>query len=188
MKIYKLDKRSCWDLLQEAKDASQQSIWQSSLTFWDKSVRNHIYGSCVVALTPRNVHDRVMEEVLKYMPEFCNEGMVKSCTTMFYIWQPYSGISKHDDRGYPFAATIYLNQGWDIDWGGNFLYYDNIIKSEDYMYDHENWKVVVPELGNMIVNNDKTMHLVTPISPTCPELRYTIQIWGHYDDVGIPLK
>lgn len=187
MKIYKLNKDFCDYCLQVAKDtAKNSSCWQSSTIIWSEGIKNHIQGSCMVTKTPEILNEIIIKEIGEYLPKITKNGPVKKYVTMFYIWQPYSGISKHTDYGYPFAATVYLNRSWDVDWGGNFLYYDKEIdwnkSDEEYMYQHENWKVVIPEFGTMVLNDDETLHLVTPISPTCPELRYTIQIWGMGDE------
>ena len=192
MKIYKVDKSFCDYCLQVAKDtAKNSSCWQSSTVLWSEGIKNHIHGSCMVTQTPEILKEMILKELDGYLPKITKNGPIKRYATMFYVWQPYSGISKHSDYGYPFAATLYLNHTWDVDWGGNFLYYDGEIdwdrlkSDEEYMYNNENWKVVVPEIGTMVVNDNESLHLVTPIAPTCPEMRYTIQIWG-MSEKGVP--
>jgi hypothetical protein len=164
--------------LEEIKRLQNVPIWQSSTVFWSEGIRKGITGSCIVTSTCDNIRNQILNQVGQCLPNTASD-----ITTMFYIWQHNSGISKHTDPGYTFAATIYLNPYWDVDWGGNFLYYDNEIDWENndksYMSDHQNWKVVIPESGTMVLNNDQTLHMVTPLSPLSPELRYTIQIWGH---------
>jgi len=165
-------------LLKEIKELRKTPIWQSSTLSWDEGIKESISGSCIVTSTSDETKDMILKQVGSYLPPTAS-----NISTMFYIWQPYSGISKHTDPGYSFAATIYLNEYWDVDWGGIFLYYNKKIdweeSEEEYMTDHNNWKVVVPEFGTMVLNNDETLHMVTPLSPLSPEMRYTIQIWGH---------
>ena len=128
--------------------------------------------------TSDEIKYQILNQVEQYLPKTASK-----ISTMFYIWQPHSGISKHTDHGYDYAATIYLNPYWDIDWGGTFLYYNNEIdwnnSKKEYMFDNDNWRLVNPECRTMVLNTDETLHMVTPISPLCPEMRYTIQIWGH---------
>lgn len=186
MKVYKVDKDFCENCFQTAKKLSQENVWKSNLTFWPKEIRKYIYGSCLTTPVPNELHNILLEELFDYLPKETKQGKVKRYSSHFYIWQPYSGISKHTDYGYAFAATIYLNRFWDINWGGTFLYYNkevdvnNFELNEKYMYDHENWKVIIPEFATMVLNDSQYMHLVTPIAATCPDLRCTIQIWGSY--------
>jgi hypothetical protein len=163
--------------LEEIKRLQGSSVWTSSSLFWSEGIKKCITGSCVVTTTDESIRYQILSQIRHHLPKDATD-----ITTMFYIWQPHSGISKHTDHGYNFAATIYLNPSWDIDWGGTFLYYNKEIDWENpdrgYMYDNENWKLVVPECRTMVLNTDETLHMVTPLSPLSPELRYTIQIWG----------
>ena len=180
MKVIKnaLSEDLCLYSLNEIKKLKNSPVWQSSTVFWSEGIRECISGSCIVTSTSDEIKKMVLDQIQNYLPSTASDISV-----MFYIWQPYSAISKHTDPGYKFAATIYLNEIWDIDWGGTFLYYNKKIdwehSEEEYMTDHNNWKVVVPEFGTMVLNTDETLHMVTPLSPLSPELRYTIQIWGH---------
>jgi len=167
--------QSCLD---EIKNLQNDYNWRSSTICWPDSIKIGISGSCLIANINKNFNNKIIDEVKQYLPELLDD-----ITTMFYIWQPNSGMSRHLDSAYKFAATIYLNPYWNIEWGGNFLYYskcrvDSTTSEEDYMYDHENWKIIVPENRTMVINTNKMLHMVTPISPFCPELRYTIQIFG----------
>lgn len=164
--------------LEEIKRLEGSPIWTSSSLFWPEGIKRCITGSCLVAKTSDEIRYQILNQVRTHFP-----NTARDISTMFYIWQHHSGISKHTDHGYNFAATIYLNPYWDVDWGGTFLYYNKDINwdrsQDEYMYDNENWKLVVPECRTMVLNTDETLHMVTPLSPLSPELRYTIQIWGH---------
>ena len=41
---------------------------------------------------------------------------------MFYIWTKLSYIPWHNDHHVNGALTVYLNNYWDINWGGYFMY------------------------------------------------------------------
>ena len=85
---------------------------------------------------------------------------------MFYVWCPNSYIGWHADAPYTFGASIYLNEEWDINHGGIFLYKDK-----------EDIKGVSPVYNRCIINVEKTMHTVTMITPDAP-LRRCLQIFG----------
>ena len=73
----------------------------------------------------------------------------------------------HNDFAYRFGATIYLNNEWHINQGGLFVYKQN-----------NEHKVYVPEFNSMVLNDDKSWHLVTPVSVYAGKFRTTLQIWG----------
>jgi len=164
--------------LNEIVKLQDDSVWSSSKFYWPESIQIGISGSCLVTKADENIKNQILEQIQSYFPKTSDDFSV-----MFYIWQPCSGMSKHLDSAYKFAATIYLNPYWNIEWGGNFLYYNktNIdwnTPENEYMYDHDNWKLIVPEYRTMVINTDKMLHMVTPISSFVPELRYTIQIFA----------
>jgi hypothetical protein len=184
MKVFKnaIDKDFAEYCLNAIKKLSSSSVWSSSTLFWPEGIKKAITGSCVTSIVEDDIKEQILSRVREYLPE-----NIKDISVMFYVWQQNSGISTHTDSGYNFAATIYLNPFWDIDWGGTFLFYDEDIDwgdDEDDAYkkilkDSDNWKVLIPECGTMVLNTSEKVHMVTPISPLSPELRYTIQIWGH---------
>jgi hypothetical protein len=169
--------RYCLDYIKKIENCP---VWTSSTLHWPEGIKNGITGSCVTTIAEDDLKNEVLTRISKYLPENAN-----GITVMLCIWQQYSGLSTHTDSGYNFASTIYLNDSWNIDWGGIFLYYDKDVDwnsfctYESIMKDSENWKVIIPECGTMVLNTDEKMHLVTPMSPLSPNFRYTIQIWGH---------
>jgi len=85
----------------------------------------------------------------------------------YYVWKQNAAISLHKDSAYKFGATIYLNENWDIDCGGLFLWQHG-----------SELKGFCPEYNSMVLNNSGEAHLVTPVNPLSPVHRYTIQVWG----------
>ena len=85
---------------------------------------------------------------------------------MFYIWSPNSYIGWHGDDLFTFGASIYLNEKWDLNHGGIFLYKDK-----------DNIKGISPNYNRCVINVEKTMHTVTMITPDAP-LRRSLQIFG----------
>lgn len=79
-----------------------------------------------------------------------------------------SSISLHNDSHVEFGATLYLNEAWVPDDGGIFL----------YQHAENDWRAHIPEFNTLVVNDNHTLHMVTPVSPFAKHYRYTIQIFG----------
>jgi len=182
MDIFKnvIDKEFARYCLDSIKKIENCPVWASSTLHWPEGIKQGITGSCVITPADDDLKNKVLARVKDYLPETASD-----ITVMLCIWQQYSGLSTHTDHDYTFAATIYLNDFWNVDWGGIFLYYNKdidwngVYPYETAMKDSENWKVVIPDCGTMVLNANQKMHMVTPMSPLSPNFRYTIQIWGH---------
>ena len=83
----------------------------------------------------------------------------------YYKWLPGSFIPFHNDYVYSLSSTIYLNQSWDKNYGGLFLYEKN-----------KNLRGYVPKYNSAVINNKKVPHGTSIISPTAP-IRETLQIF-----------
>lgn len=84
---------------------------------------------------------------------------------MFYYWLQGSHIPWHNDIDYTAGITIYLNEYWNKDHGGIFLFdHDNEIKG---IYPKRN--MAIEQCGNV-------RHSVCPTTSTS-DIRYTIQIF-----------
>ena len=74
---------------------------------------------------------------------------------MVYVWTPGSYIPLHEDG---FADndrkvfTVYLNEQWSIENGGTFNYLDK---------NDEQWKVLVPQQGLLVYNDNNELHYTT---------------------------
>ena len=84
----------------------------------------------------------------------------------YYIWQPQSGISWHNDyeSNRLFGATLYLNEQWHPDNGGWFIWKDD-----------NGYHTILPKQKVLVVNDNYEYHCVTPVALG---FRCTIQIWG----------
>lgn len=71
-----------------------------------------------------------------------------------------SGINWHSDKCHDFAVTLYLNNKWNMNWGGEF------------MYQHEGDFNYIPIVGNsVVIIKPPMMHKVnTVLSPIIPRL------------------
>jgi len=87
---------------------------------------------------------------------------------MFYLSAAGSYIAWHNDADYEFTATIYLNEKWDINFGGFFLY-SNTKKNT--------FHGVLPLANQCIINHGAVPHSISITSPDAP-WRTTLQIFG----------
>lgn len=136
--------------------------WKVGQFFWQDTLLHGVTNSCVSSVVSDQLRERLEYELKDKLPSF------KRLYAQHYVWLLGSGIAKHDDGRYNFGATIYLNESWDINHGGIFLW-----KPED----SEEYKTIVPEYNTMVVNTKAEEHLVTPIALNAPQFRYTLQIW-----------
>jgi hypothetical protein len=85
---------------------------------------------------------------------------------MNYIWTQGSYIPWHTDDHVKEAMTIYINDFWNINWGGIFLWDEN-----------NEIKGHPPIPNTAIKNSGELFHHVTPVTPNAESFRHTIQIW-----------
>lgn len=159
--------------LEEIEIKKNHPVWISSSCFWSSGIKRNVIGSCIQCDVSPELQNEIFDEVKKYLPE----GYTR-LSYQFYIWQHNAAISNHSDYGYHFGGTIYLSRTWDPDWGGIFLWNDYDEESKHYV---DGWRANIPEYRCLTINSSQRDHLVTPVSPTSPQFRYTIQFWGHND-------
>jgi len=83
----------------------------------------------------------------------------------FYDAPRGSYVNWHTDKT-PVGISIYLNDFWDRDWGGLFLYDDG-----------SGIKGIKPEFNMAVVASSGIPHCVSPVSLISGEHRYSIQIF-----------
>jgi Rps23 Pro-64 3,4-dihydroxylase Tpa1-like proline 4-hydroxylase len=87
---------------------------------------------------------------------------------MNYAWTKLSYIPWHDDDQRSEALTIYLNDRWELDWGGLFLYED-----EDQQI-----RAFAPRFNCGLRNGANVSHSTTPVTLEAPEPRFTLQLFS----------
>ena len=155
-------------LLQECIDSTKEKLqtrycWGVDIFNWSNELKKGTTGMCLFSLAKDDLARKIESEIKHHLPDY--QGLM----VQHYIWTQGSGIARHNDGNYKFGLTIYLNEKWDIDYGGIFLWKEK---------DAEKYHVICPELNAGVLNDDGTFHMVTPIAFDAPELRVTIQIWG----------
>ena len=146
----------------ERENLSKEKVWGPSDLFWNDDIRVGVTGSCSITLVSEALCKKIIESI-QYVVPACD-----AIHLQHYIWHKYSSISKHCDGIYKWGATIYLNENWDMNHGGIFIWKDC----------NKELHALCPEYNTMVLNTEAEDHLVTMITPTAPENRVTIQIWG----------
>jgi len=152
------------------KTKSSHKTWNENLYKDDrKSVTmKEVKFSNTIASIERGkikTDDPIFEEFIKILikcpsiPYQVNSRLV----IVYYEYEKLSGINWHDDHGYVYGLTYYLNRRWSHQWGGEFMFRDKIQCG------------YLPVVGNsLIIIKAPGMHKVNPVlSPIVP--RITIQ-------------
>lgn len=156
------EERFCAFLLANARARLQEGADFSRSNFhWSPLIRK---SSAVVLV--RDYDDAISHLILGSLAK---KGIVtnQKYYVMNYAWTRLSYIPWHDDRTHTEAITIYLNQEWELDWGGLFLYKDEKDAIRGFS----------PKYNCGLKNLSKVMHSTTPVSLDAPEPRFTIQIF-----------
>ena len=139
---------------------NQHIIWHSNNYAWQPYLYNRFEGHVLMHETSKETADIIFDKVRKY-------GNIEPKVNhpQFFLWEPGSGINWHADEKYQMAFTFYL-QDWPIDHGGQL-----IIRLDGK-------KCIVPQKYNrMVINDNETPHMVTPVRKIKDKLRRTIQLF-----------
>ena len=166
MKIYKnvLTEGTLKACLETYNGLRKRFMWESSTQNWQDGVKTGIIGLVTGARVPPRLAATIKKEIELLLPP--HDGI----NFKYYVWNKMSGIPWHNDHNHHFAGTLYLNEKWNTDYGGVFLYRE---KRDDVEFN-----AVAPAQNMLVLNDSKQDHMVTPISPLAPEDRITIQLWG----------
>jgi Rps23 Pro-64 3,4-dihydroxylase Tpa1-like proline 4-hydroxylase len=140
-----------------------QNYWAINHNVWTEKLLDKVHGTVATAGIEGEHSDKLTKILKPHLPE-CREIKL-----VYNLWYPYSGIAWHNDEAHKFGATLYLNEVWDPNSGGIFLYED---KESGEIKGH------IPEQNTMVISDDEEMHCVTTVNPAVPEPRMTMQIWG----------
>ena len=158
--------QKCIEFIQK-KISNRDFYYSSASTLrWYTDLIEVIIGSCHIMPTPANLGDEILESIGKIFPENDRKNDI---AIQFYIWDRLSGINWHDDWVYDYGMTIYLNEYWNENWGGIFLWQDKT--------DNNQIKGLMPKKNTMVINNNHEVHCVTPIGVLYDMPRMTIQIF-----------
>ena len=105
------------------------------------------------------------EQIINCYSNYFNINTYTTTYVNYYKWLPGSFIPFHNDESSSLASTIYLNESWDKDYGGLFLYEEE-----------QEIKGYVPKYNSAVINKNNVSHSTSIISPTAPK-RETLQIF-----------
>lgn len=156
------------DILKENEDLNYSSVWKSNLG-WQSEI---LKSSGIVLIRDLNLEqkNRIIESLVS--KELLDNSLSFELEAHVYLWTKGSFIPWHADKEYDdkvrYAATLYLNETWDIDWGGLFLY-----KNGDDI------KAEIPNFNKLIFNDENFPHATTILSDNS-DLRITVQLFWSY--------
>jgi Rps23 Pro-64 3,4-dihydroxylase Tpa1-like proline 4-hydroxylase len=86
---------------------------------------------------------------------------------MNYAWSRLSYIPWHNDKTHDVGISVYLNDVWDPDWGGLFLYRDET----------GNIRGHAPKFNTGVKNAGHVQHATTMVAPDAASPRLTLQLF-----------
>jgi hypothetical protein len=156
------DPQFCTFLLREsqAKLASGRDFSRSNYQ-WDSGI---VRASLPVLVRD---YDEAMSALI--LGQLIKRGVIESnkFSVMNYAWSRLSYIPWHDDPSHKTAITVYLNERWDSDWGGIFLYMDEAGEIRGY----------IPKFNTCVKNSGHILHSTTMVTPDADGPRLTVQIF-----------
>lgn len=132
----------------------------ANTTFWDKDLVEN--SSPVLVYNFTNSDLEMYKEITEELKSKVNLNIY---SMIIHIWPPLSYITWHSDGGYEGGLTIYLNDKWNQNWGGYFMYKD-----------YDGIRSIKPERNLGILQIGGVDHCVSTTN-IGSELRYTLQIF-----------
>ena len=140
---------------------SNDYIWRDN-SMWHEDI---VAGSAAITMTSLSqFEEKLRAEVGLFIPEV-KELDLFIPFPMFFAMPIHSQIGWHEDYT-PINVSIYLNEFWDKNWGGLFMYLED-----------GNIKGHVPEFNTAVVAKGQIPHHVSMISAAAPVKRYSIQLF-----------
>jgi len=132
----------------------------NNYSFWDNSIVKDSARVDVFHLSETPFKPQIIESYKNFISDNYSE-----CFINYYKWLPGSFIPFHSDGVYGLSSTVYLNDHWDKNYGGLFLYEkDNEIKG------------FIPKYNWAVISDNQLPHSTSIISPKAP-IRETLQIF-----------
>lgn len=161
VKKHFLSKELIDETMKIVNDNLSNNVWKTNSS-WDEDLVGK--GSKVFILNLVN-YDKIREKLDSAFKQSNILPKDYIFISNLYLWQTGSHITFHSDSVYDASCTIYLNEFWDRNWGGLFLWED------------ENKKIhaEAPEFNKMVFNPKNILHAVSMIAPTAEAPRISIQ-------------
>ena len=163
------------ELYEESIKTARHLINSPSMCFathkwWDEYIVRDSFPVLLHSINKESdFFGRLKSEILEKIDPVFNEYKQKyddDIEVMFYYWTRFSYIPWHDDANYQSALTIYLNEQWDLDWGGLFM----------YRKENEPIIAIPPDRNTAVMQFGGVMHSTTPVNYD-GQLRITLQVF-----------
>jgi len=135
----------------------------SSEGLWNKTLTEGIKAPLRVEVHNYEPFEK-LKTLIKSNP-FCDLRNITQINTIIHMMNRDSGVNWHDDHGWRYGATFYVNNRWNEKWGGEFMFTDKV---------GHGW---IPPSGNsLVIVKSPFKHKVNPVlTSTIP--RISIQIF-----------
>ena len=132
----------------------QEATWpETNHTVWSDELYDE---NCNVDITPIEPIVEIIAEVNKHL--WKEVPLDEYSTQLFYRYHSYSYLNWHVDKGYKNgyngAYTLYLNNEWNRNWGGQLLF--------------ANGRFISPERNTLVIVPSDCMHSVAMIHKGAP--------------------
>jgi hypothetical protein len=152
-------------VLQENKDLIYENVWRSNLGWQEEIVSPN--GVVLIRQLSEN-QKKCLIDALKQHDLISSESKIE-LDAQAYMWHKQSFIPWHNDKDsyddIRFAATLYLNNDWDDNWGGLFLY-----KKDDQIL------AEAPKYNKLVFNDQNYEHATSMLTSNAP-FRFTVQLF-----------
>jgi len=164
-----LDEKLIENIMEYFKFMLEKDVWGSS-SGWDQNLSLISSNTLTHQITDKILKKEIKRSIEKAIEvDFDEENL--DFLPSIYVWSGGSYITWHSDDPYPYNGTIYLNESWDTNDGGVFLYKEN---------NTNEIKGIEPIHNYMVVNSGTeedphNLHCVTCIIPGTIKKRVTLQ-------------
>jgi hypothetical protein len=164
-----LDENLIENIMDYFKSIMGVDVWGSSIG-WDQNLSLISSNTLTHRISNKTLEKEIKNSIEKALDvDFEKEEL--TFVSSIYVWSGGSYITWHPDDCYPYNGTIYLNEEWNSDDGGIFLYKESQTKEI---------KGIEPTYNTMVVNSatdedPHNTHCVTCIVPGTIKKRVTIQ-------------
>ena len=154
MKLTKYDEFFTEELYEELINTAKNLLRQGGNTFgtnawWNPNIVKDSFPVLIHGIyKDSELFAKVREQIEKK-----TKLAVKDHDIMIYYWTRFSYIPWHEDQNYEGALTVYLNEEWQPEWGGYFLYEDN----------KQEIRAILPKRNFGLLQQGGIRHSTTPV-------------------------
>jgi hypothetical protein len=130
--------------------------------WWTKEIVQDSYPVLIHAI---NKQSELFHKLHQFIENKTNLKINEESELMIYYWTRHSYIPWHNDGSHYGGLTIYLNDIWERDYGGYFLY-----EEQDEI------KAIIPERNLAVLQIGGINHCTTPVNFN-GNMRITLQVF-----------